>query len=72
MRIIVHAKPNSHKEDIENIGEHEYHIAVKEPPIQGRANRAIIGLLGRYFNVPVSSVRLVAGFSSRRKIFEIF
>jgi hypothetical protein len=44
---------------------------VKEPPIRGKANRAIINVLADYFNVSVSQVVLLSGFSSREKIFNI-
>lgn len=43
MRIFVKAKPSASHESVEKIDETHYEVAVTEPPIQGRANRAIIG-----------------------------
>ncbi|HEX4757641.1 MAG TPA: DUF167 domain-containing protein [Terracidiphilus sp.] len=44
-------------------------IAVHAPPIEGRANSALIELLGEKFGVPRSYVELVTGELSRSKVF---
>lgn len=59
------------EEYVEKISESTFVVAVKEPPIQGRANYAIARALAEYFHVFPSSVRLVSGFSSKRKTFEV-
>jgi len=46
-------------------------VAIKEPPIQGKANAAIIKALAAHFNIPPSAVQLISGFSSKQKIFNI-
>jgi len=71
MKIFVKAKPNSHKEFVEKISETNLIVAVKEPPIKGRANIAIQKALAEYFKVSLSQIILVSGFSSKNKIFEI-
>ncbi len=43
-------------------------VRVKEPPIKGKANKAVVKLLSRYFN---ARVRIVSGTNSRRKIVAI-
>ncbi len=68
VRIFVKAKPNAKEERVEKIDDTHFVVAVKEPPKQGRANAAIAHALIEYFKKPV---RLVSGFSSRQKIFEI-
>ena len=75
MKIIVQAKPNSKEEGVEKItiGDIEaYRVSVKEPPIQGRANAAIIKLLADYFKVSPARVKIISGYTSRQKIIEIF
>jgi uncharacterized protein (TIGR00251 family) len=65
-RIEIKVIPNS---DVEEILEAEPLIVrVKEPPAKGKANKAVITLLSRYFN---ANVRIVSGTKSRRKIVEI-
>ena len=71
MKIFVKAKPGAREERIEKIDNEYFVVAVKDPPVEGRANRAITEALAEYFKVAPSRVRLVSGFSSRRKIFEI-
>lgn len=71
MRILVHAKPNAKEANVSPAGEGRLEVSVKEPPIQGRANRAIITALAEHFHVAPSRVQLVSGFASREKIFEI-
>jgi hypothetical protein len=71
MKIFVKAKPNSKKEFVEKISETNLIVAVKEPPVKGRASFAIQKALAEYFKVSASQVVLVSGFSSKNKIFEI-
>ena len=71
MRICVKAKPNAKIESVKKIDDENFIVAVKEPPIQGRANVAIIKALADYFGVSVADVKIVAGFISRNKVIEI-
>ena len=69
MRINVKAKPNSNENKVEKIDDLNFIVSVKDPPVQGRANRAIIKMLSEYFHT--SRVRIVSGHISRQKIVEI-
>lgn len=71
MRIFVKAKPSSKKPGIEKIDETHFEVSVKEPPVKGLANRAIVQSLAEYFDVSPSQIFLVSGFSSRQKVFEV-
>jgi hypothetical protein len=44
-------------------------IAVQAPPVEGRANEALIAFLAETFGIPKRSVELVSGESSRSKVF---
>jgi uncharacterized protein (TIGR00251 family) len=44
-------------------------ISVQAPPIEGRANSALINFLADKFGVPKSNVELVSGELSRSKVF---
>ena len=70
-RVFVKAKPRSKEERVEKIDDTHFVVFVKEPPVQGRANRAIIKALAAYFNVPAWRVSIVSGHTSRQKILEI-
>ena len=79
MRIDVKAKPNSHEEKVDpplrggfgEAGKDYYTVWVKEPPVHGLANKAIIKALADYFNVSQVRVRIVSGYTSRQKVVEI-
>jgi uncharacterized protein len=44
-------------------------IAVHAPPIEGRANEALIEFLAAVFALPKSSIQLLSGAGSRSKVF---
>ena len=44
-------------------------IAVHAPPIEGRANLALIAFLADTFDLPKNSVELISGELSRSKVF---
>lgn len=44
-------------------------IAVQAPPIEGRANDALVHFLAAMFGIPRANVELVAGELSRSKVF---
>ncbi len=79
MKIFVKAKPGA-KENKMNppsprlwrAKEKEWFVvSVRERAERGRANVAIAKALAEYFNVSNSQVRLISGFSSKQKTFEI-
>jgi uncharacterized protein len=44
-------------------------IAVHAPPLEGRANAALVEFLAELFSLPKSAIEIVAGESSRSKVF---
>ena len=71
MKITVKAKPSSREERVEEIGPDQFNVSVKEPPVQGRANEAIVRALAEHFGVSRTSVRITSGWTSRNKTLEI-
>jgi len=71
VKIFVTARPSALKESIEKIDETHFIVAVSEPPVQGRANRAIIRALSAYFNVKPYQVELISGKTSKTKVLKI-
>jgi len=70
-KITVHAKPKAKRAGITKVTDTHFIVAVAEPADKGKANVAIARALAGHFGVGVSRVRLVSGFSSRKKLFEI-
>ena len=48
MKIFVKAKLNAKEERVERIDENNFIVAVKEPPVDGKANQAILKALAEY------------------------
>ena len=71
MKINVKTKPRAYADKIEKIDEQNFVVSVTEPPVQGRANMAIMKMLADYFQISQSQIRLISGFTSRQKVFEI-
>jgi uncharacterized protein YggU (UPF0235/DUF167 family) len=77
VKIFVKAKPGAKVPRIERIddglfsekNEARFVVAVQEPALDGRANRAIQKALAAYFKIPASRVRIVGGHTSRNKVF---
>jgi len=46
-------------------------LAIKAPPVEGRANEACIEFFAKLLKVPRSSVTIASGESSRNKIMRI-
>jgi uncharacterized protein (TIGR00251 family) len=69
----VRAQPGAKKTAITGVyGEApaaQLKIAVQAPPLEGRANVALIAFLAETFDVPKAAVELVTGELSRSKIF---
>ena len=71
--LAVRAQPGAKKTAITGVyGEGasaQLKIAVHAPPLEGRANAALVAFLAETFAVPKNSVELVTGELSRSKVF---
>ena len=65
LRILV--KTSASAPRVENSTEYDYLVSVKEPPIDGKANQAIIKLISEYINIPKSLISIKSGASSKIK-----
>jgi uncharacterized protein (TIGR00251 family) len=71
MKIFVKVKPRAKENKVEKIDDSNFTVFVKEAPIKGKANEAIIESLAEYFNVAKSDVEIIRGHKSKDKIIEI-
>ena len=70
MKVSVTVKPNSKVEEVVSSLDGLI-VRVKEPPKEGKANRAVIALLAGFYNVPRSNISIVSGQGAKKKIIEI-
>lgn len=70
--LAVRAQPGAKKTAIIGIyGEGataQLKIAIQAPPLEGRANEALIAFLAQTFGLPKNAVKLVSGELSRSKV----
>ncbi len=71
MKIYVTAKPRSRKEYIKKTDNTHYTVAVKEQPVGGKANQAIIKSLSEFFHKPSSQIYIINGETCKQKIVEV-
>lgn len=71
MQINVIAHPNSKKPRVEKDLFGGLQVYVSAPPLEGKANVAVILALTKYFKVKKYQISLVRGIRSKHKIFRI-
>lgn len=71
MKISVVVHPNAKRPRIEKDLLDTLHVYVKEPPLEGKANHAVIESLADYFKIKRNQVLLVSGQKLKTKVFEI-
>lgn len=68
----VTVKPHSKKGPLVlSTGTNELTVYLREKPIDGEANQALIKLLADYFQVTKTSIHIKTGAHGRQKIIEI-
>ena len=70
MRLRVRVHPRSANPRIEWDGT-TAEVWMAAPPIEGRANAAVIHALSKWLDVPASSISIVSGHRSRLKLVEV-
>ncbi|HAH08282.1 MAG TPA: hypothetical protein DCM05_17440 [Elusimicrobia bacterium] len=71
MFIKLRVHPDSRKNEILRKAPDHYEVWVKAPPEEGRANAAVLALLGHELGIPPGRIRLVKGGHSPSKIVEV-
>lgn len=71
MKISVVAHPNARNPRIEEDLLKTFHVYVQAPPLEGKANRAVIEALTDYFGTKKGKIILLRGEKSKHKVFEI-
>ena len=71
MKVSIIAHPNSKKPRVEQDLLGVLHVWVSQPPLEGKANMAVIESLAQYLKVKKSALMLVSGDKSKNKVFEV-
>ncbi|NPD87588.1 MAG: YggU family protein [Asgard group archaeon] len=68
--VSLNVHPNSQRSKIV-ITDYSVEIYIKEPPAKGKANQALIKFLSRKLEISTSSIKLVFGEKSKKKVVSI-
>ncbi|HMU26300.1 MAG TPA: DUF167 domain-containing protein [Solirubrobacterales bacterium] len=76
-RIRVRLQPRASKNELKGwkedpgSGEQVLQARVTAPPVDGKANQALIALLAKEFKTPKTRIRIIQGESARDKVVEL-
>lgn len=71
VRLTVQITPAAKKNEVIGLLGSELKIRLQAPPIEGKANAALVRYIAASVGVPKSRVQVVHGHTSRRKVVEI-
>ncbi|HET9864728.1 MAG TPA: DUF167 domain-containing protein [Steroidobacteraceae bacterium] len=64
-------KPGSRVEELTELADGTWQARVKAPPVDGKANAAVIELVAQHFGVRKAQVTIKSGASGRMKLVQI-
>jgi uncharacterized protein (TIGR00251 family) len=67
----VHLHPGARRNAITGTHDGALKIALPAPPIDGKANEALIAFLADRLRIPKSSITIISGHTRRQKTIEI-
>lgn len=71
MKVSIIAHPNSKRPRIDKDLLGTLNVYVSAPPLEGRANEAVILALAEHFKVKKYQIRIIAGQKTKNKVCEI-
>ena len=71
MRLNIKVIPKSSLNKVIKISETELKVKLTSPPVDGEANKKLIEILSKEYNVAKSKIRIVKGEASKSKIVDI-
>jgi len=71
MRLFIKVKTRSKKPGVERLDESNFIVRVKEAPIEGRANEAVIKALAENLGIASWRIKILSGSASSNKVVEI-
>jgi uncharacterized protein (TIGR00251 family) len=67
----VRVTPRASRDEVVGWSGDQLLVRLRAPPVEGRANDALVRLLARRLNVPLAAVELAAGATARAKVLRI-
>ena len=71
LTLTLHVQPGAKRTDVAGLHGEALKIRLAAPPIEGRANEALLKFIAESFGVPMRQVELKQGGQSRHKVVAI-
>lgn len=69
--IAVHAQPGAKKSEVSGLHGERLKVRIAAPPLEGRANEALVAFIAERLGLPRAKVRVMKGQQGRAKLLEI-
>ena len=69
--LTLHIQPGAKKTEFAGLHGDALKIRLAAPPVDGKANEALVRFIADTFDLPKSAVTLKSGQTSRRKVLEV-
>ena len=69
--LAVKVQPRAQKNAVAGVVGEALKLALTAPPVEGRANEALVEFVAELFRIPRSSVTIASGLSSRNKVIRL-
>ncbi len=69
--LTLHVQPGAKRSEISGLHGDALKIRLAAPPIEGRANEALLRFIAELFAVPLRNVELLRGAQSRHKMVKV-
>jgi len=69
--ILLYVQPGASQTELAGIHDGKPKIRLKAPPVDGAANKALIGFLAEQWGVPRAAIRIESGMRGRIKRVEV-
>ena len=69
--LAVKVQPRARKNAVNGVVGEALKLALTAPPVEGRANQAVVEFVAKLFRIPRSSVTIASCLSSRNKVIRL-
>ncbi len=69
--LVLHVQPGAKRTEVSGLHGEALKIRLAAPPIEGRANEALLRFIADAFGVPLREVELLRGGQSRHKMVKV-
>jgi len=70
-QFVLRVQPRSSRNAIAGVIGDAVKLAITAPPVDGKANQAVIDFLAKLFSVPKSSITILSGETGRNKLIAV-